>query len=1444
MKFTSILSICFVVFIKEVCGSACPRTNKRSNSKCVDECLPSIGCADKNKQCLCDGDCGFSCVKKSLRCTQLKKFRNGRIIGKNTNFNATLKFVCNPNFQLFGASIRRCRAKGLWDGKKSRCKIACSDPGIPSNTRRNRRKQSLQGFSERTKLRYDCAPGYTTTDKTTITCLKNGRWTSSPPVCRIQQCSRVVLPSNSQVRIPRRWKNKASHQLGTRLLLSCKPGHRSPVAIGLMRCVSVGWRLQTNRFMCIAKSCGDPGSPRNGRKSGLSYSFKDVVHYSCDSCYELSGASYRQCLSDGSWSDQLPQCTRKTCADPGDLRHGIRQLSSQPIYCGSFVEYTCDIGYKLDGNLRQTCLSNGKWSGSKPTCNIINCGDPGQPKNGNTVAADGYTYGNDVRFSCNDNYVLEGSVVATCEINEKWSRNLPFCLERCSDPSGKTNAIVTGSKFYHGKTVMFTCRKTHMLVPGKNKRLTCENGEWRGIIPTCKAMCRHVPKLSNGYVHMRSREHGSIVRFRCKNSHQLIGNERFSCNDGRWSSAMPKCLAICPTIRSLQNGWVFGERYLDGDLLSFRCRPGYVLDGESSIRCTKTRQWNANKPICRAPCSKQRAPLHGRVTRDGFKHQEQISFECNGDYHLEGRNVLTCFDGAWNDNPPKCLAPCLPFNNPPFLGGSLQRAGFRHGELTIFSCRDPLVVDGEDTLRCNNGRWNHPTPRCAGPCTKLAAPENGFIFKNGFKHGETITFRCRPGYQIVGIDRRKCNFGEWSDSTMPRCELQCPDPSRTTSAHVRGNEFYEGKRVEFVCRENEIMEPSVSKQLTCAGGAWNGVIPLCKVRCPDPSRTTNAQIVGNQFYDGKQVEFVCRSNEYLHPSVSKRLTCTGGAWNGVIPSCKAPCLPFNNPPFLGGSLQRAGFRHGELTIFSCRDPLVVDGEDTLRCNNGRWNHPTPRCAGPCTKLAAPENGFIFKNGFKHGETITFRCRPGYQIVGIDRRKCNFGEWSDSTMPRCELQCPDPSRTTSAHVRGNEFYEGKRVEFVCRENEIMEPSISKRLTCTGGAWNGVIPSCKAPCLPFNNPPFLGGSLQRAGFRHGDLTIFSCRDPLVVDGEDTLRCNNGRWNHPTPRCAGPCTKLAAPENGFIFKNGFKHGETITFRCRPGYQIVGIDRRKCNFGEWSDSTMPRCELRCPDPSGTTNAQIVGNQFYDGKQVEFVCRSNEYLHPSVSKRLTCTGGAWNGVIPSCKVKTTTERISTTTTPTPIKTTLFTTERMTTKGLLKTCPEVKLRKGKVFGRGVTPGSKRSFECWKNWVLEGEEVIKCLASGQWNATIPKCVPTGPRVSCPVIGKIKGGYATLNESHHGGRVTFRCLKNYKMEGKRIILCRSGKWSRSPPKCLATCMDLGAPPNGLIKYKSGHYQDDLIIFGCHPGYVIQGQKYLQCNEGKWSNAVPTCVKKSQT
>ena len=58
--------------------------------------------------------------------------------------------------------------------------------------------------------------------------------------------------------------------------------------------------------------------------------------------------------------------------------------------------------------------------------------------------------------------------------------------EKCSDPSRKTNADVHGNEFYHGKEVQFSCTKDYTLVPASSKKLTCQDGDWRGTIPSCK----------------------------------------------------------------------------------------------------------------------------------------------------------------------------------------------------------------------------------------------------------------------------------------------------------------------------------------------------------------------------------------------------------------------------------------------------------------------------------------------------------------------------------------------------------------------------------------------------------------------------------------------------------------------------------------------------------------------------------------------------------------------------------------------------------------------------------------------------------------------------------------------------------------------------------------------------------------------------------------------
>ena len=44
--------------------SECKRTNRQPSRMCVAQCDHSTGCGGSGEECLCDGDCGYSCVKK------------------------------------------------------------------------------------------------------------------------------------------------------------------------------------------------------------------------------------------------------------------------------------------------------------------------------------------------------------------------------------------------------------------------------------------------------------------------------------------------------------------------------------------------------------------------------------------------------------------------------------------------------------------------------------------------------------------------------------------------------------------------------------------------------------------------------------------------------------------------------------------------------------------------------------------------------------------------------------------------------------------------------------------------------------------------------------------------------------------------------------------------------------------------------------------------------------------------------------------------------------------------------------------------------------------------------------------------------------------------------------------------------------------------------------
>ena len=64
---------------------------------------------------------------------------------------------------------------------------------------------------------------------------------------------------------------------------------------------------------CIAVNCGTPSSLSNGQRRYSSTTFGYTVTYTCNSGYlRTAGSSSRTCQSDGRWSGSHPTCTRRS----------------------------------------------------------------------------------------------------------------------------------------------------------------------------------------------------------------------------------------------------------------------------------------------------------------------------------------------------------------------------------------------------------------------------------------------------------------------------------------------------------------------------------------------------------------------------------------------------------------------------------------------------------------------------------------------------------------------------------------------------------------------------------------------------------------------------------------------------------------------------------------------------------------------------------------------------------------------------------------------------------------------------------------------------------------------------------------------------------------------------------------------------------------------------
>lgn len=83
----------------------------------------------------------------------------------------------------------------------------------------------------------------------------------------------------------------------------------------------------------------------------------------------------------------------------------------------STATYSCLSGYELIGEETTDCLDTAEWSGTVPTCQPVNCGEP--PLVENTQIEHNITsthYKTTIEYACNTGYEMVEQNIITCQV--------------------------------------------------------------------------------------------------------------------------------------------------------------------------------------------------------------------------------------------------------------------------------------------------------------------------------------------------------------------------------------------------------------------------------------------------------------------------------------------------------------------------------------------------------------------------------------------------------------------------------------------------------------------------------------------------------------------------------------------------------------------------------------------------------------------------------------------------------------------------------------------------------------------------------------------------------------------------------------------------------------------------------------------------------------------
>ncbi|XP_023614240.1 CUB and sushi domain-containing protein 2 [Myotis lucifugus] len=1241
------------------------------------------------------------------------------------------------------------------------------------------------------------------------------------------------------------------------------------------------------------ESCFDPGTVKNGTRVGSDLKLGSSITYYCHGGYEVEGSSTLSCVlgPDGkpAWNNPRPVCTapcggQYVGSDGVVLSPNYPQNYTSGQICLYFVtvpkDYVVfgqfaffhtalnDVVEVHDGHSQHSRLLSslsGTHTGESlplatsnqvlikfsakgqapargfhfvyqavPRTSATQCSSVPEPRYGKRLGSD-FSVGAIVRFECNSGYALQGSPEIEClpvpGALAQWNVSAPACVVPCGGNLTERRGTILSPGFPEPYLNSLNCVWKIMVPEGAGIQIqvisfvTEQNWDslevFDGADNTVTMLGSFsgttVPALLNStsnqlYLHFYSDISVSAAGFHLE--YKTVG------------------LSSCPEPAVPSNGVKTGERYLVNDVVSFQCEPGYALQGHAHISCMPgtVRRWNYPPPLCIAQCGGAVEEMEGVILSPGFPGNYPSNMDC-----------------LWKI--------ALPVG----FGAHIQFLNFS-------------TEPNHDFIEIRNGP--HETSRMMGRFSGSDLPSSLL----STSHETTVYFHSdhsqnRPGFKLE----------------YQAYELQeCPDPEPFANGIVRGAGYNVGQSVTFECLPGyQLMGQPV---LTCQHGSnrnWDHPLPRCEVPCGGNITSSNGTVYSPGFPSPYSSSQDCvwlitvPIGHGIHLNLSLLQTEPSGdfitVWDGpqqtapqlgvftrslakktVHSSTNQVLLKFHRDAATGGIFAIA-FSAYPLT--KCPPPTILPNAEVVTENEefniGTTSHTIEE--GP-------------------GDIVRYRCLPGFTLVGNEILTCKLGTYLqfEGPPPICEVHCPtNELLTDSTGVILSQSYPGSypqfqtcswlvrvepdynisvTVEYFLSEKQYDEFEIfdgpsgqSPLLKALSGNYSAplIVTSTSnsvylrwssdhaynrkgfkirysAPYCSLPRAPLHGFLLGQTSTQPGGSVHFGCNAGYRLVGHSMAICTRHPqgyylWSEAIPLCqALSCGLPEAPKNGMVFGKEYTVGTKAVYSCSEGYHLqAGAEATaEClETGLWSNHNVPpHCvPVTCPDVGGIGVEHgrwrlIFETQYQFQAQLMLICDPGYYY--TGQRVIRCqANGKWSlgNSMPTCQI------IS--------------------------CGELPIPpNGHRIGTLSVYGATAIFSCNSGYTLVGSRVRECMANGLWSGSEVRCLAG----HCGTPEPIVNGHINGENYNYRGSVVYQCNAGFRLIGMSVRICQQDHhWSGKTPFCVPiTCGHPGNPINGLTQGNQFNL-NDVVKFVCNPGYVSEGAAGSQClANGQWSDTLPTC------